>query len=111
MQRDFTVTREMAITLCDAVLNGEVEPSGLATIGFTLMASDKFSWNGEDILGEIIADWSCPEVNYPLTIENVKRFRAWLTGSEAYPAKSAKGEQGSRIVSVRYKNRRDPSQT
>ena len=63
MKRDFTVTKEMAIALCDAVLNGELEPHGLATIGFALMASDRFLWNGEDVLGEIIADWACPEVN------------------------------------------------
>jgi hypothetical protein len=59
-------------------LDGDLEPGALATIGFVLMASDRFTWDGEQVLGDVIADWSCPETNYPLTLENVRLFRAWL---------------------------------
>jgi hypothetical protein len=89
MDEDFTVTSSMAVRLCDAVLTGDLPPQALETIGFGLEASDKFHWDGDedDVLASVIADWSCPEVNYPLTIENVRRFRAWLMGAEVYPNK------------------------
>ena len=89
MDAEFTVTAAMAISLCDAVLNGELPADALRTIGFALMASDKFKWDGneDEVLAEVIADWSAPEINYALTPENVARFSAWLTRTEPYPPK------------------------
>jgi hypothetical protein len=87
MQEEFVVSREMAIRLCDAVLNNQLPPDSLATIGFALMASDSFVWDGDDLLGEVISDWSCPEINYDLTLANVERFRRWLLGVEEYPTR------------------------
>jgi hypothetical protein len=46
-------------------------PSGLA--------SDAFWWDDE-VISEVVADWSAPEVNYPLTAETLNA-RGWLTGS------------------------------
>ena len=100
----FTVTRDMAIRLCDSFLNGELEASALATLGFALMASDRFTWDAADILGDVIADWSCPEINYPLTVANVSRCRAWLAGEEPYPPRAANRGKRGKLLSVRYKN-------
>jgi hypothetical protein len=106
MRAELAVTREMAIRLCDAVLGKQLPPSALAAIGFALIASDHFVWDGDDVLGEVIWDWSCPEVNYALNLENVKRFRSWLTGEGAYPARSNVGPSpGSKVISVRRKKR------
>jgi hypothetical protein len=87
MGTEFSVTRRMLVSLTDAVLAGTLPPDALATIGFALEASDKFVWDGDsdEFVANVIADWSCPEINYPLTLENVSRFRAWLTGGEPYP--------------------------
>jgi len=89
MDGEFTVTSDLAIKLCDAVLRGEIPPGALETIGFALSASERFCWDGDldEVLAEVIADWSCPEINYPLTLENVVRFRAWLMKTEPYPVK------------------------
>ncbi len=91
--------------MCDAVLGGDLPPDALATVGFALMASDKFCWDAEEdeVLAEVIADWSCPEINYPLTIENVQRFRAWLLRTEAYPGKPKLGRSTGEIISRREK--------
>ncbi len=104
MGEEFAVTRPKLISLCDAVLSGELPPQALATIGFALEASDRFIWDGDedDLLANVIADWSCPEVNYPLTLENVGKFRAWLSGKEPYPGKAA-GASGGKLVSIRRK--------
>lgn len=104
MDEEFTVTAAMLVRLCDVVLQGELEPDALHAIGFALSASDKFCWDADedDVLANVIADWSCPEVNYPLTLENVRRFRAWLIRSEPYPQKPQL-EKGGKIVLVTEK--------
>jgi hypothetical protein len=48
MDTDCVVTSDMAVRLCDAVLSGELTPQSLQTIGFALMASDKFQWNADE---------------------------------------------------------------
>jgi hypothetical protein len=106
MDEDFTVTTDMAVSLCDAVLRGDLPTDGLHTIGFGLMASDRFQWDGDkdEVLANVIADWSCPEINYPLTVENVQQFRAWLTRAEPYPAKPTQNAGRGTLVSVTEKN-------
>jgi hypothetical protein len=68
---------------------GLVEPRGYRppAPAAALVASESFVWEDEDIVGDVIHDWSCPEVNYPLTIDNVERFKRWLLKLELYPAK------------------------
>jgi hypothetical protein len=105
MENSFPLTSDMAIRLCDAVLGGELPPDALHSIGFALMASDCFEWDGDndEVLANVIADWSCPEVNYPLTLENIQRFRAWLTRTEPYPSKLPLKSEKGRILSVTEK--------
>jgi len=109
MDSDFRVTCEMGVALCEAVLSGDLPAESLRTIGFALEASDRFHWDGDEdeVLASVIADWSCPEINYPLTIENVARFRAWLMRIEPYPPKGkpASTKQSDRLISVHEKKR------
>ena len=85
MEGEQEVTRPMLIALCDAVLAGELPPR-LSDIGLALVQSDHFVWNAEEdeLLGDIIYDWSEPAMNYPLTLENVLRCRAWLLNETPY---------------------------
>jgi hypothetical protein len=87
MEGELEVTRPMLVALCDAVLAQQFPTEQLSTVGFALIASDKFTWDGEDVVGGVIHDWSCPEVNYPLTLDNVTRFKNWLLELEPYPPK------------------------
>jgi len=104
MDEDFIVTADMAVRLCDAVLSVKLSPAALHAIGFALMASDRFQWDGDDeVLASVIADWSCPEVNYPLTLENVQRFRAWLMRTETYPTKPPLARNRGDLISVTEK--------
>jgi len=104
MGESFAVNAAMLVRLCDVVLQGDLEPDALHVIGFALMSSDAFCWDADEdeVLANIIGDWSCPEVNYPLTLENVKRFRGWLTRSEPYPPKPPL-KNGGNIVAVTEK--------
>src|SRR5947208_1805352 len=87
MEGDFDVTSEMAVMLCDAALRGELKPEELETIAFAIVGSDHFCFEGETVLGEVLHDWAAPEINYPLTPENLRRFKRWLENVEAYPPK------------------------
>ena len=82
MWDDFEVKSFHLIKLCDAVLEGKLEPRDLEAIEFCLLASDHFQWNGDDPEGyrvaEVAADWSCPIINYSLNCDNVKKWRSFL---------------------------------
>jgi hypothetical protein len=106
MDTCFTVTRPMLISLCDAVLGRVLPAEELRTIGFALQASDKFEWDGDEdeLVAEVIADWSCPEINYPLTLENIVQFRNWLIEAEPYPSKPNQNvEFDGRLISITEK--------
>jgi hypothetical protein len=107
MDGEFPLTSAHLIKLCDAVIEGDLPPEGLHAIGFAMMASDAFSWDADqdEVLGNVIPDWSCPEVNYALTVENVRRFRKWLAHEEPYPPKSRLQHGSGSVVSVTTKKR------
>jgi len=94
MRGDFEVRPEHLIRICDAVLGGEIEAKYLQEVGFCILASDHFEYDTDtregDLIGETVFDWSAPEVNYPLTIENVRRFRERLVrGRDPFAGKGA----------------------
>jgi hypothetical protein len=89
MEGEFAITRAMGLQLCEAVSNGELQGEVIRTVAFLIISSDHLTWGDDELLGEIIWDWSCPEVNYPLTPENMARCRKWLEGTERYPSRAA----------------------
>src|SRR5262245_32717543 len=89
VNEDFTVRMEHLVKLCDAVLAGELNPEALRAIGFGMIASDHFDWDGDSADGSAIAetlnDWASPEVNYQLSPATVKKFRhRLLTGEDTF---------------------------
>jgi hypothetical protein len=56
-------------------------------VGFLLIGSDEFEYDGDTEDGarvaEVAADWSAPEINWPLTLENVREWRSFLGTGEA----------------------------
>jgi hypothetical protein len=84
MDEHFNLRVEHLVRLCDAVLEGVVEPEHLETIGFCLVTSQRFALPSEtsdsDYLAEVLHDWAAPEINYPLTRANVGQWRRRLKG-------------------------------
>ena len=80
-------------------------PASLTAVAFALLASDAFWWDDE-VISEVVADWSAPEINYPLTEEALAMYRGWLRGlaepSERplLPADSRPGKLISRRTKV-----------
>ncbi len=91
LESEIVVNREMMLALCESVLAGELPPEDLRTIAFALIASDYFAWDGDtdEVLADVIHDWAAPEVNLPLTPDNMESFKKWLLGIEPYPERSS----------------------
>jgi len=82
----FEVQPHHLVRVCEAVLDGAIQPALLEAIGFCLVASDAFHWDSDSSDGGRVADvayaWSAPEINYPLTHPNVGAWRRRLLGEE-----------------------------
>ena len=82
MSETFQLGPEHLTRVCDAVLRGDIDPKYLQAIGFCIVASDNFQYDTDttegDLVGETLMDWSAPEINYPLTLDNVRKFRERL---------------------------------
>jgi hypothetical protein len=89
MDSEFRVEPAHLVKLCDAVLSGKLNAERLELIGYCLVVSDHFFWEEDSKSGELVAetayDWSSSEINYPLTFENIEKFRERLiTGEETF---------------------------
>jgi hypothetical protein len=84
MEEQFQLRPKHLIRLCDAALSRALPTESLSAIAFALMASDAFEWEDE-VISEVVSDWSCPEINYPLTPETLTTHRSWLTGFSEPP--------------------------
>ena len=84
---EFSITTDHLVKLCDAVLEGYLQLIDLNTIGFSMMFSDIFVWNGEEDEGRIVSEaifaWDNPEIDYDLTTENVRKWKHYLTTGES----------------------------
>jgi hypothetical protein len=94
MRKSFRLVPEHLIRLCDAVLDGEIRPQHLQSIGFCIVASDNFEYDTDttegNLVGETLLDWSAPIINYPLTRKNVEKFRQRLvTGEDPFALSDA----------------------
>ena len=87
MATGFDVTAAHLISLCDAVLAGQLPAADLSVIAFCLVVSDRFLWDTDtsegNLIGETLFDWDSPEINYPLNLQTVAEFRyRLLTGAD-----------------------------
>jgi hypothetical protein len=84
MVNSFEVEPIHLVKVCDAYLDGELLAGDLQSIGFGLIASESFVWDGESACGEKVTmvanDWATAETSCPVNIENVKEWRLYLLG-------------------------------
>jgi hypothetical protein len=77
------------IRLCDAFLTGKLKAEHLELIGFALEASDHFLWDNDSDevedspVAKTIQAWASPEINYPLTVEIISKFKHLLLTGES----------------------------
>ncbi|MFT6843646.1 MAG: hypothetical protein ACJASR_002430 [Psychroserpens sp.] len=82
LEIEYTITRNDLLKLCELTLNGKIDLNTLGNIAFNLIGSDFFEWDSNETDGEIISttifDWDNPELNYPLSIENLELWKQYL---------------------------------
>jgi hypothetical protein len=86
--------------LCDNAIAGQLTSTDLNTIAFALVASEYFTWDQDDkttdgkIIDQTISDWDSPEIGFPLTIENFRRWKKYLeTGEYTLDSKELKRQE------------------
>ncbi len=56
MRESFQLGPEHLIRLCEAVLNGEIKPQYLQSIGFCVVASDNFEYDTDTAEGNLVGE-------------------------------------------------------
>jgi hypothetical protein len=80
---EYKITRDHLTKLLDDTISGRLTPTDLNTIAFALIGSEYFTWDEDDkIIEETIYDLDSPEIGFPLTIENLKRWKKYLETGE-----------------------------
>jgi hypothetical protein len=77
---EFRVSPVHLVKVCDAFLAGNLSDRNLKSIGFMLMSSEHFRWakDGEEVVSRVADEWAVPEINDPITVENVQKWRRLL---------------------------------
>lgn len=106
MEEMFPLTREHVALLCDAKLSNALNSEALSAVAFALIASDHFEWD-DDVISEVLQDWSCPEINPPLNDSTLRMHRDWLSGVADPPMRPSlsSGAPVGRLVSETRKVR------
>jgi hypothetical protein len=104
LDTEFVLSRDHVIRLCDAAIQGKLSGAALNAVAFALIATDHFAWD-DDIIAEVLNDWSAPEINYPLTPLNLAMHRDWLLGVSMPPERTPvqPDARESKVVSQRLK--------
>jgi hypothetical protein len=102
MPESFLVSRQHVMMLCDAALSKKLTSEDLTTVAFALMASDHFEWEDE-IISEVLSDWSSPEVSFPLDESTLTMHRSWLEGNTHPPLRIGVASGNGHLISVRKK--------
>ena len=83
---EYVVTRQHLTKLCNEALAGLLTPTDLNTVAFGLIGSDYFHWDNSTEDGEIVAntlfDWDNPDINFPLTADNLRLWKKYLETGE-----------------------------
>jgi hypothetical protein len=105
MQGSFSLQRDHVIRLCEAFWDRALTPEALNTVAFALQASDAFEWEDE-VISEVLADWSAPEVNFESNPEALNMHRNWLLGFGEPAVRNSINPRNriqGRLISVRTK--------
>ena len=86
MSEEFVVSRNYLAKLLDSTILGHLSCDNLSALCTVLELSEQFSWGVTDEDREILAEvafWcASPEVNHPLTVDNLSSYKEYLITGE-----------------------------
>ncbi|MCC2590636.1 hypothetical protein [Chryseobacterium sp. MFBS3-17] len=74
---EFIIQKEHLIKLCEDFISKKIDSVDLNIIAFSLIASDFFDWN-EDEISNVIFDWDNPTIGYDINTKNVQLWKDYL---------------------------------
>ena len=74
---EFEVQKEHLIKLCDDFIAHKLDSEDLNTIASSLIASEYFDWNGDE-MSNVIFDWDNPIIGYDINLKNVQLWKDYL---------------------------------
>jgi len=89
---EYKITRGHLTRLLADTIAGRLTTTDLNTISFALIGSEYFSWDETDnVLEDTIYGLDNPDIGFPLTIENLRRWKTYLdTGEYTFENKELK---------------------
>jgi hypothetical protein len=85
-ETELLITRKHLIRLCDEALNGHLTFEDLNTIAFALFTTEHLHRDtADEILEDVLFAWDNPEIGFPLTTKNMKKWKLMLeTGNDTF---------------------------
>jgi len=78
----FVVRPDHLLLLCRDAIKSNIKLEHLTTISLALLFSEYFEWDsktkGGEIVDTVIYDWDSPEINFPITMSNLKSWETYL---------------------------------
>jgi hypothetical protein len=80
---EYEITKDHLIKLLDDTITGRLTTTDLNTIAFALIGSEYFTWDKDDkVIDDTIFELDNPDIGFPLTVENLRRWRNYLETGE-----------------------------
>ena len=99
--KEFKISREHLINVCNDLLRGALSAMDVNTIATALEFSDYFDYPEQEedskIVGDVLFDWSNPEISFDLTTDNFLKWKKYLeTGSSEFTTETLKKQNRGR---------------
>ena len=75
------MSRSDLIAKCDQCLNGKIQEKDFEDYAWNLITEEHFDWD-DDVISDIIYQWDSPEINFPITKQNIGLWKHQLETDE-----------------------------
>ena len=76
-------TKDNLLDICNAVLTNKLPIEDVNTIAYAIITSEVFTIDEADVSVErVLFDWDNPQIGFPLTIDNMRKWKLILEKNE-----------------------------
>ncbi len=81
MNQEIKISRSDLIAKCNQYLNGEIKEKDFENYAWNLITKEHIDWD-DDVISDIIYQWDSPEINFPITKQNIRLWKHQLETDE-----------------------------
>jgi hypothetical protein len=78
----YKITKESLLRICEAVLSNKLPIEDVNTIAYAIFASEVFTFDEGDAVERVLWDWDNPDIGFPLTRDNMIKWKLLLERNE-----------------------------